>query len=417
MVAIDAVHQIVSFNAGRDPERLALKYSKMRASTFAFLRGSCHLFYDRLPLPALPKNAPWVWACGDLHLENFGSYKADNRQVYFDVNDFDEAALAPASWDLIRMLTSIWMGTDGMVATVSDTRALCACFLDAYASALAGGKSYWVERETAQGPVRSLLDSLRARTRIEFLDARTEVSGKKRTLRTDGKKTLPASTAQRIQVTAFMASFAQHQTDPAFYQVLDIARRVAGTGSLGLDRFAILVKGKGSPDGNYLLDLKRATPSALVPHLAAKQPKWPSQAHRVVALQQRCQAMPMAFLQPVFMGDDAYVLRGLQPSEDRVAVSSAKLSLVGLKDLLGSLGKVVAWMHLRAAGRQGSAIADELMAWGQKSTWQQKMLRATSVCADLVCADAQSFNAAYDSGLLREHSASTARMPLTRSRN
>lgn len=84
---------------GRDPERLQLKYSKMRSNAFVFMRATCHLFYDRLPQDDLFKRAPLTWACGDLHLENFGSYKGDNRLVYFDLNDFDEAALAPACQD------------------------------------------------------------------------------------------------------------------------------------------------------------------------------------------------------------------------------------------------------------------------------------------------------------------------------
>ncbi len=47
-------------------------------------------------------------------MENFGSYKGDNRQVYFDINDFDEGALAPASWDLVRLLASIQCGADAL---------------------------------------------------------------------------------------------------------------------------------------------------------------------------------------------------------------------------------------------------------------------------------------------------------------
>ena len=106
----DVVEQILSFNAGRDPQRLVLKYRNMRASAFVFLRGTCHLFYRRLPDSPLFSTAPLVWSCGDLHLQNFGSYKGDNRLVYFDLNDFDESALAPASWDLVRFLTSLQIG-------------------------------------------------------------------------------------------------------------------------------------------------------------------------------------------------------------------------------------------------------------------------------------------------------------------
>jgi len=137
------------FNTARDPERLALKYAKMRTNAFAFLRGSCHLFHGRLmAMAGLPKSAPLAWVCGDLHLENFGSYKGDNRLVYFDVNDFDEAALAPASWDLVRLLTSVCVEAQGIAATDAAMQILCLSFLQAYSAALAHGKAFWVERET-----------------------------------------------------------------------------------------------------------------------------------------------------------------------------------------------------------------------------------------------------------------------------
>ena len=62
-------------------------------------------------------------------------------------------------------------------------------------------------------------------------------------------------------------AFAATQPNPKFFEVLDIACRIAGTGSLGVERFVVLVEGKGSPDGNYLLDIKEAKPSAMIPHL------------------------------------------------------------------------------------------------------------------------------------------------------
>ena len=85
------VHSIAEFNRGRDPERLAMKLRAMRADPFVFLRGTCHLFYARLPRDPLLRSAPPTWLCGDLHLQNMGSYKGDNRLVYYDINDFDEA--------------------------------------------------------------------------------------------------------------------------------------------------------------------------------------------------------------------------------------------------------------------------------------------------------------------------------------
>src|SRR5574337_103652 len=97
---MDIVDVIRRFNADRDPERLEMKYARMRTDAFSFLRGSCHLFHARRPSEPVLRKSPAVWCCGDMHLENFGSYKGDNRQVYFDLNDFDEALLAPLAREL-----------------------------------------------------------------------------------------------------------------------------------------------------------------------------------------------------------------------------------------------------------------------------------------------------------------------------
>ena len=102
------------------PSVLAMKYAKMAQNPFIFLRGACHLFYDALPDTPLFQEAPLAWCCGDLHFENFGSYKGDNRLVYFDINDYDEAALAPVTWDMVRLLTSIQCGADALNATQAE---------------------------------------------------------------------------------------------------------------------------------------------------------------------------------------------------------------------------------------------------------------------------------------------------------
>jgi len=395
---MQAVQQIQRHNRDREPERLMLKYRAMRASTFGFLRGSCHLFYDRLPQNGLFKSAPSVWVCGDLHVENFGSYKGDNRLAYFDLNDFDEAALAPATWDLVRFLTSVRIRGDDLPGV--DVQALCNAFVEAYAASLVSGKAYWLERETAQGLVRELLDGLRARVRVDFLNARSVVSRKQRVLKVDGVRALPPSASQRTAVTQFMAEFAQTQADPHFFKVLDVARRIAGTGSLGIDRFAVLVHGKGSPDGNYLLDLKQVFSSSLLPKLKLQQPAWKNEAERVVALQRQMQAVPMAFLQAVVFQKSSYVLRDLQPSEDRVVWPGVHRTQVPLLQLVTSLGRLVAWAQLRSAGRSGSATADELIAFGQKRKWKTQLLDAAKDCEADVRKDAASFNAAFDAGEL-----------------
>jgi uncharacterized protein (DUF2252 family) len=398
---VNPIKCIQDYNAGRDPERLQLKYRNIRGNPFAFLRGTCHLFYARLPKSGLFQSAPATWICGDLHLENFGSYKGDNRLTYFDMNDFDEAVLAPTSLELVRFLSSVLIAADNLSLNHIESRTLCRSFIDAYGAALTLGKARWVERDTAQGMVGGLLNGLRGRQRVPYLDSRTLRKGKQRVLRTDGKKALPVSEKQRAKVSAFMKTFAAEQPNPDFYKVLDVARRIAGTGSLGVDRYVILVQGKGSPDGNYLLDLKQALPSSLAPFLEVAQPRWKTDAHRVVALQRRCQAVSMAFLQPVVLGKTSYVLRGLQPSEDRVALNRSRQTMNEIEHVITVMGDIVAWAQLRSAGRQGSAIADELIAFGQSKKWKKQLLEVAQDCAIQVRKDWQTYSRAYDDGVFQ----------------
>src|SRR5262245_44055758 len=99
--------RIDAFNRGRRPELLKRKYRLMCSDPFVFFRGTAHLFWEDWARSRRPlDDAPLVWSCGDLHLENFGSYKGDNGLAYFDLNDFDDAALAPATRDVARFLTS-----------------------------------------------------------------------------------------------------------------------------------------------------------------------------------------------------------------------------------------------------------------------------------------------------------------------
>ena len=403
LAAAEVITALRTVNAGRDPERLAMKYAKMRASPFVFLRGACHLFYAALPDSPLFREAPLTWACGDLHFENFGSYKGDNRQIYFDINDYDEAALAPASWDLVRLLGSILCGAAELKLDAAAAGQVAAGCLAAYRQALARGKALWVERETAAGMVRELLDGLHDRKRSEFLDKRTVLKGKRRQLRLDSGKALPASPAQRDRVAHFLHDFAVDRPDPAFFEILDIGRRIAGTGSLGVERYVILVAGKGSPDTNYLLDLKESRPSALAEPLARRgiaQPARADEASRCVAVQQRMQAIDHAFLQAVSLDEHPFILRDLQPAEDRVALAAWGKKLARLEEVVAHMGEILAWDQLRAAGRSGSANADALIAFAADPDWAAEMLATAGEMSRQTGAQWKIFVNALDQGQL-----------------
>lgn len=385
------IESILNFNQRREPERLLLKYRAMRTDAFAFLRGTCHLFYQDWPVNSPLNDAPSAWICGDLHLENFGSFKGENRLTYFDINDFDEAALAPATWELARFLTSVLVGAKTLGVNHSEAIALCHCFLDSYTDALQDGKARWIERATAKGMIKDLLSSLRKRSRPEFLDNRTKFKSDKRVLHFDGKRALRAADEDNEKVISFMAEFAALQPNPNFFKVLDVARRIAGTGSLGTERYIILVEGSGSPAGNYLLDLKHEPGSALAPYLTLPQPEWKTEAERVVNIQQRVQAISPAFLNAVQIGNRSYVMRELLPDSDRLQLELWDGKLRRLEKVMHAMGKIMAWDHLRSGGRQESAITDEWIEFAARSNWRSPLLEYVNSYALQVVSDWNEF--------------------------
>ena len=391
------VETILNYNTGREPERLAMKQLAMRQDAFAFMRGTCHFFYQDWPSADKQLNAaPAGWICGDLHLENLGCYKGDNRLVYFDLNDFDEAILAPVTWELGRWLTSILVAAKSLRIPKGDAVRLCQIGLESYSAALMTGKARWVERETAKGMIRDLLNPLTLRNRKTFLDSRSKIRNGKRIIKVDGKHALVLDPTEKAEVMAFVKEYAKLNPNPAFYRPLDASRRIAGTGSLGVKRYVILVEGHGSPDRNYLLDLKEAVPGALQPYVKHKQPKWQSEAHRVVSVQRRAQAISPAFLSAVTFQDRPFVLKGLQPTSDRLALEKWNGKIKRLELVIHSMGEVVAWSHLRSGGHAGSAIADDWMQFGSHRDWQAPLLKYAINYAAKIEADWNKYSKEYD---------------------
>ena len=175
---------------------------------------------------------------------------------------------------------------------------------------------------------------------------------------------------------------------------MDVAQRIAGKGSLGIERYVLLVEGKGSPDGNYLLDLKKALPSSLAPYTVWAQPIWKNEGDRIVAIQKRLQAIPIAFLHSVTIDKDSFVLRGLQSTQsptDHLKIEKWDDKLPHSEALMQSLGQVVAWSHLRSSARQGSAIVDQLIDFASKSKWKAEVMEYASAYSRRVHQDWKEF--------------------------
>ncbi len=390
-----------TFNADRLPEKVARKYRAMSASPFAFFRGTAHLFYTEALAASPLSSAPLTWLCGDLHLENFGTHKGENRLTYFDISDFDDGALGPCTWDVVRFLTSLYLAGVGLNYAEEDLRHVADFCLESYYAALARGKILSLERAAATGLVKKLIKTLKKRPRREFLDQRTHlVKKERRFILQEGRyEALPAQEA--AQITQTLQQLGESLGAADFYRVLDVAFRVAGTGSLGLRRYAILVEGRGSPDENFILDLKETRISALAPILTAPQPAWLNQAQRIASIQARCQAVSPALLTPVEVAGDWFLLRELQPSQDKISLVGGKIRPVLFKQLAGDMAAIVAWNQLRSGGRGASAIADELIAFGERAALKTELLRTAQSQMRQALADYQVFCEAFGAGKLK----------------
>ena len=105
-------------NLSRVPELVPIRYGRMLASPFAFLRGSATVMAHDLATAAT--TGIEVQACGDAHLLNFGLFATPERNLVFDVNDFDETLPGPWEWDVKRLAASVMVA--GRDAGFDDSR-------------------------------------------------------------------------------------------------------------------------------------------------------------------------------------------------------------------------------------------------------------------------------------------------------
>lgn len=376
--------KIKQFNSNRLPELVRLKYAAMTEDAFRFYRGSCHLFFEHLAEKQDWQDPTRAWNCGDLHPENFGTFKGDNRVVYFDLNDFDEALLAPASWDVARMLTGIYIAGQVLLLDKNTVKALADDYMVTYIRILTSGKALAIEKETAKGLLKEFLVTVATRSEKQMVQARTVMVKGKLALRLDGLKFLALTSELRKQVKTALADWLEGRYGKNSFKVLDVAGRIAGTGSVGLQRYVVLVLKKET--GNYhLIDIKEARPSSVQPYLKIKQPAWASEAERIIQLQSRMTYVIPAWLHTLNFRDVSFVVKELQPVQDKMDLALCKGKKKKLADILDTMARLNAAAQLRSAGRQGSSNADDLIKFAADATqWQKKLDRFAKQTAALM---------------------------------
>src|SRR5580692_1147484 len=372
----------------------------MAENPFRFYRGTCHLFYEDLfhnnALPAYPLS----WICGDLHLENFGSYKGENRLVYFDLNDFDESTLAPATWEIARMLASIFTGFDSLGIKRKDATQTAQLFLNVFSETLAKGKAKYLEHETANGIVRAFLEKILERKQKELVRQRTE-EGKNGALqfRIDRVRLFPLEKPLRKALMSHLNQLLhRYPLLEGRFQVIDAAFRVAGTGSLGVRRYVFLLRNTKDHKKHLLIDMKQAPPSSLQPWVTNPQPAWTSEAERVVAIQQSLQNINPALLSVTTFDGAPYVIKEMQPTADKIDFLVIRDRYKDIACVVEDMAFLTASAMLRSAGRQGAALPDELIAFGADQHWQQGLTDYAMSYAEQVKKDYLVYFKAYKAG-------------------
>jgi uncharacterized protein (DUF2252 family) len=248
------------------------KFDKLAGSVFQFFRGTCLLFYR--DLPGEDARLPTVLAPGDIHPGNFGVMPSADNVPIFGVMDFDEAYYAPFTWDLKR-------GAVGFMLAAEDKgghrpkkqRAIARRFIRGYVDGIAAYAAAGTEQherlrmDNAPGMIRDLIAGALEDTRAEWL-AGAYLDDERRGFRAD-EELVPVS-SRRDEFQELIERFLRVNdvTVPeraGTMRVKDVAeRKGAGTASLGLTRFYVLIEGprKNGTD-DLLLEFKQARRSAL----------------------------------------------------------------------------------------------------------------------------------------------------------
>jgi uncharacterized protein (DUF2252 family) len=302
--------------ATREPDLVPIRYARMAESPFAFFRGAAAVM--AMDLATTPVTGLQVQACGDAHVTNFGQFATPERNLIFDINDFDETLPGPWEWDVKRLCASLAVVArghgfssskcDGVVTTAARTYRQCLAD-----SARLRALDIWYDRIHIDQVISHF--PRRYRPLVERDVAR---SRRKTHLRAVAK--LTATTGGEVgfvedppllvhldntefdmdDVAPMIESYRASLSDDLRtlfdrYRLVDVARKVVGVGSVGTRCWITLFEGPSRPDGDHLiLQIKEAPPSVLQPYVAEAAPE--HQGHRVVTGQRLTQAASDIFL-------------------------------------------------------------------------------------------------------------------------
>jgi len=139
------------------------------------------------------------------------------------------------------------------------------------------------------------------------------------------------------------------------------------------------------------LDMKQSKTSSLSPYIHIQQPSWETEAVRIIAIQQRMQNVVPALISPTLFEDAPYVIQELQPTEDKIDFNLIKDRYRDIYQVIDDMATLTASAQLRSSGRQGSALADELIAFGHNTHWHDALINYAKKYAKQVSKDYKQF--------------------------
>ncbi len=396
----DPLKILLKQGESRLQELLPIRYGRMSASPFAFYRGGAAIMAaDLAPTPATGVR---VQACGDAHISNFGGYRAPDRRLVFDLNDFDETLPAPWEWDVKRMAASAAIAARENGASKKVARQIVLAGVAEYRESMRklADMSYldvWYERLDVE-EIAELVENRRGADagvslRRDIAKASRKDSSrakKKLTDESDGEPRfasrppllVPArelaeglgltdADAVRTLIQGLMAQYAStlppdRQHLFGHYRLVDLARKVVGVGSVGTRAWVMLFLSNRRKDP-LVLQVKEAQASVLAPYAGAS--KFRLQGRRVVEGQRLTQAASDLFLgwvrakAPDGATRDFYVR---QLWDGKMSIDIDSLDEPGLTGFLRICAGALALAHARTGDRV--AISQYL---GKKDTFDQ----------------------------------------------
>jgi uncharacterized protein (DUF2252 family) len=364
--AADPLSTLSAQNTIRLADLVAIRYRRMAASAWDFYRGSAAVMAS--DLASRPDTGLTVQLCGDAHLLNFGLWATPERQLSFDLRDFDETLPGPFEWDVSRLAASIMvLARDTGLEASGGERAVADCLrsyreriahyarskqLDIWYDLITADQLVALFQPAEREQVWSHIErKARGRTSVGAARKLTEKVGGRLRITNDPPRRVHLQEAELVLEEEVFAAYRsslpeyrRHLLDLAF---VDAVRQVVGVGSVGMRVFLVLLEGRDGADPLFL-QIKQAGPSVYEAHLG--QSHHANHGERVVVGKRLIQSATDIFAGWTSVGGDDFYVRQFR---DMKVIPSGELVTPRLAEFATACGKVLA----RAHARTGDAIA------------------------------------------------------------